>query len=1419
VITRWKSALAALVLVLLGVLAACSGSDSNEPDCDAIAAALVSRIELRPSEATVNLGDSLQLAATAYSCAGALNGVTTFAWRSANASIATVSPTGLVKSVTSGGPVAVFAEAQGKQGSSAISTRPVPVERVTVEPATATVGVNRTSTLTVRAFDAQDREILGRPVTWSSANPAIVSVNQSGGITGVAPGGPAAVTATIEGKSDASQVTVVLVPVSTVTVAPTTATIAAGTTQQFTATLRDELGNVLAGRAVNWTSSDPTIATVTGAGGLAEGRRPGTVTITATSEGRSGSAQLTVNIGAPAKLAFVLQPVTVQVGSPMSQPVTVEVRDAADNRVPGATLPVTLALTSAPGGATLTGGGPVNAIDGVATFSGLVVSRDGTYSLTATSSPLTPAVSASFVVSPLPLVITTTTLPSGAVSSAYSQALAATGGTTPYTWAVATGTLPAGMTLNTAGVLSGTPTAAGTSSFTVRVTDAASRTATQALSLVVTPALSITTTTLPAGTAGGAYSQTLAATGGTTPYTWAVATGTLPAGLALSTGGVISGTPTATGTSNFTVRVTDAATRTSTQALSIVVGTGVTITTTTLPAGTFGRVYSQTLAATGGTTPYTWTLSADTLPAGLTLSAGGVISGTPTGTGTSSFTVQVTDAASRTDTQALSIVVGTGVTVTTTTLPAGTVGTAYSQTLAAGGGTTPYAWSVASGTLPAGVTLSAAGVLSGTPTAAGTSIFTVQVTDAASRTNTQALSIVVGTGVTITTTTLPAGTVGAAYSQTLAATGGTTPYTWSVASGTLPSGVTLSAAGALSGTPTAAGTSNFTVQVTDAASRTDTQALSIVVGTGVNITTTTLPAGTVGAAYSQALAATGGTTPYTWAVSAGTLPAGVTLSGAGVLSGTPVGAGTSTFTVEVTDAAARTDTQALTIVVGTGVNITTTTLPAGTVGAAYNQALAATGGTTPYTWSVALGTLPGGLTLSTGGVVSGTPTGTGTSNFTVQVTDAAFRTDTQALSIVVGAGGLATLSFVQQPTAEVAGVSIAPTVTVLASDAAANPVSGAPVTLSVVTGPAGATLNDASATTNASGVATFTELDATVAGTYTIRATSGAVQSAASNAFVISPAAAAALAIRTQPTGGTAGGLVTPTVQVEARDAFGNLATGFTSQVVLAVATGPVGGSLSNNSASAVGGIATFTGMTSSTAGAYTLAASATGLTGATTNSFTVASAVATQLVLTAVPTTGIAGQTLAAITVEARDAGGNLVTTFTGPVTLALGANPGGATITGTGPVNAVGGVATFSAVQISTAANGYTVVASSAGLASATSGSIDIAAAAVGGATQLGFSVQPSEVGRNAPITPAVQVEVRNASGARVTTATTSVTIVIAVNPGSSTLSGTLTRAAVNGVATFGNLQLDRAGTGYTLRATASGLTAATSTAFRVR
>src|SRR5205085_230564 len=171
--------------------------------------------------------------------------------------------------------------------------------------------------------------------------------------------------------------------------------------------------------------------------------------------------------------------------------------------------------------------------------------------------------------------------------------------------------------------------------------------------------------------------------------------------------------------------------------------------------------------------------------------------------------------------------------------------------------------------------------------------------DSASGSTTKALSLTINPPpLSISTSSLPAGTVGAAYSQALTATGGSTPYTWSISAGSLPAGLTLSAGGTISGTPGSAGTSNFTVKVTDSASVSMTAALSLTVNPpALSITTSSLPAGTVGTPYSQALGASGGTLPYTWSVSVGSLPAGFTLSAAGTISGTPSTAGPSSLTV------------------------------------------------------------------------------------------------------------------------------------------------------------------------------------------------------------------------------------------------------------------------------------------------------------------------------------------------------------------------------------------------------------------------------------------------------------------------------------------------------------------------------------------
>lgn len=258
-----------------------------------------------------------------------------------------------------------------------------------------------------------------------------------------------------------------------------------------------------------------------------------------------------------------------------------------------------------------------------------------------------------------PSVTTNSTLAVGGETVAYSTQLVSTGGTAPYSYALTAGSLPDGLTLGTSGLISGSPTTAGTSNFTVQITDANGLTALKTFALTVTTIPRITTTSpLPQNVAGAAYSQTFAATGGTAPYTWSVSAGSLPAGLGLNSGtGELSGTLSVAGTFNFTLQVSDANSFTATKAFSLTV-IDLTIATASLPAAVKAVAYTATLSGTGGVTPYAWSISSGTLPAGLSLNAAtGVISGTPSAAGTSNITVRLTDANSFAVTKALSLTV------------------------------------------------------------------------------------------------------------------------------------------------------------------------------------------------------------------------------------------------------------------------------------------------------------------------------------------------------------------------------------------------------------------------------------------------------------------------------------------------------------------------------------------------------------------------------------------------------------------------------------------------------------------------------------------------------------------------------------------------------------------------------------------
>jgi hypothetical protein len=537
----------------------------------------------------------------------------------------------------------------------------------------------------------------------------------------------------------------------------------------------------------------------------------------------------------------------------------------------------------------------------------------GTFAITAEawdSADATATQALSITINPSP-AMTTTTLPGGRINAAYSATLVAAGGTGPVSWTIASGSLPAGLALTSGtGAISGTPTATGTASFTVTLADFVGASATKALSIEICSDLAIDGPNPAACTVGLTYRYGFMHFGGTGELTWSIVSGSLPSGVSLIPDiGVISGTPTAVGTFDFTVGVADTAGATATRATSLTVNPLPSITTTTLPDGEVNVAYNTTLAGTGGTGPLLgWVVYSGSLPAGLSLSGWtGVISGTPTGTGTANFTVAFMELVGAAATKALSIRIAAAPAITTSALPDATAGSAYSQTLSVTGGAAPLVWSVSGGALPTGLSLNeSTGAVSGTPTALGTFGLTAMVTDGYAVTATHALSITVNSALAIATSALPDGRVGLAYNQTLAASSGVEPYVWSLAGGSLPEGLSLDGSGVISGTPSASGVADFTIRVADACSppAEQTKALSITVPANLAIVTSHLPEPiAAGSVYSATLAASGGLVPYTWTLASGSLPDGLSLNpSTGAISGTwAVGSGTWSFTVRVSD--------------------------------------------------------------------------------------------------------------------------------------------------------------------------------------------------------------------------------------------------------------------------------------------------------------------------------------------------------------------------------------------------------------------------------------------------------------------------------------------------------------------------------------
>jgi uncharacterized repeat protein (TIGR03803 family) len=419
--------------------------------------------------------------------------------------------------------------------------------------------------------------------------------------------------------------------------------------------------------------------------------------------------------------------------------------------------------------------------------------------------------------------------------------------------------------------------------------------------------------------------------------------------------------------------------------------------------------------------------------------------------------------------------------------------------------------------------------------------------------------------------------------------------------------------------------------------------------------------------------------------------------------------------------------------------------------------------------------------------------------------------DTSATSnaFTVSAAAAADLAFSQQPSTVTAGNAISPGITVDVEDQFGNIVTtnSSNVTLSVHSGPG--SLGGTDTVAASAGVATFSDVLIDTAGTYTLTASDSGLTPTNSNSFTVNHGAASKLGYAVEPSDVATGAAISPSIVVDVEDQFGNVVTSNTSNVKLAVESGP--GSLTGTTTvAASNGVATFSNVIVTEGGTYTLIATDTGLSSAISSSFTVSNGAASQVVFDVQPTDVVAGDPDSpSIVVDIEDPDGNIVSDNNSTVTLSVATGPG--TLSGTVSVAAVNGVATFDNVMVDTAGS-YTLTASDANLVTDTSDSFTVSAAA---SAQLVITQQPTNTVINDPIDPPVVVQVEDQFGNLVTTDTSSVTL--SVNTGPGNINGDTTVAAVGGIATFNSVSLDTLGV-YTLAASDGSLSGAISNSFHI-
>ena len=623
--------------------------------------------------------------------------------------------------------------------------------------------------------------------------------------------------------------------------------------------------------------------------------------------------------------------------------------------------------------------------------------------------------------------------------------------------------LPAGLSLNrTTGAITGTPSSSGTTSVTLTATDTGGLSATGLLGLIINPnrAPVVSNSLVSAtGVVGSAFSYTIPANTFTDPdaQSFGYSAIGLPAGLSLNAGaGTITGTPSASGVSSVTITATDTGSASVGAPLTITINANTAPTfsgTLASATATVGSAFSFTLP-TGGFTDangQTLTYTATGLPAGLSINSGnGTIAGTPSASGTSSVTLTATDTGNASASSSFSLTVNANTAPVfsgTLTSAPGIVGQAFSFTLPTGGFTDAngQALTYAATGLPAGLSLNAGtGAITGTPTTAGNSTVTIRATDTGGLSGSTTLGIsIIGTPTFSGSLVSATGTVGQAFSYTLPANafanGG---QSLSYAATGLPAGLSINGAtGAITGTPSASGTSSVTLTATNTATLSASGTLGITISSSVTSgtsTTGTSGTGTTGVTFSGSLVSATGTvgqafsyslptgaftsaTGQTLTYAATGLPTGLTINAAtGAITGTPTTAGSNTVVIRATSTSGTSGTGTsgtstvgqsasgtLGITISSSVTSgtsTTGTSGTGTTGVTFSGSLVSatvvagrgfsytlpTGaftGPTGQTLTYAATGLPAGLSINAAtGVISGTPTTAGSNTVVIRAT-------------------------------------------------------------------------------------------------------------------------------------------------------------------------------------------------------------------------------------------------------------------------------------------------------------------------------------------------------------------------------------------------------------------------------------------------